>query len=129
MTADLMTDAVARLRRWAVARPDAVLLVTRGRAYIVLPTCCAAPRAVAAALRAAGGGRGRRVALYLEEYDQFFVCMLGAWLAGAVVVPLNTSLPQADVDWLIGKSAPRRARARGRRRVSRRGPCASRGGG
>ena len=92
MTADLMTDAVARLRRWADARPDAVLLVTRGRAYTYAEMLRRAA-AVAAALRAAGGDRGRRVALYLEEYDQFFVCMLGAWLAGAVVVSLNTSLP------------------------------------
>ena len=61
---------------------------------------------VAAALQAAAGRRGARVALVLEEYDQFFVCMLGAWLAGQVVVPLNTSLPQHDVDWLLGKSQP-----------------------
>ena len=33
MTAAPMTDAVARLRRWAAARPDALLLVTCGRAY------------------------------------------------------------------------------------------------
>ena len=105
MTAALMTDAVARLRRWAAARPDALLLVTRGRAYTYAEVLRRAT-AVAAALRAAGGDRGRRVALYLEEYDQFFVCLLGAWLAGMVVVPLNTSLPQADADWLIHKSAP-----------------------
>jgi len=106
MTAALMTDAVARLRRWAAARPDAVLLVTRDRVYTYAGMLRRAT-AVAAALRAAGGGdRGRRVALYLEEYDQFFVCLLGAWLAGAVVVPLNTSLPQADAAWLIVKAAP-----------------------
>ena len=105
MTAALMTDAVARLRSWAAARPGAVLLVTRGRVYTYAEMLQRAA-AVAAALRAAGGDRGRRVALYLEEYDQFFTCMLGVWLAGGVVVPLNTSLPQADADWLIGKAAP-----------------------
>ena len=105
MIPDLMTDAVVRLRRWAAARPDAVLLVTRGRAYTYAEMLRRAA-AVAAALRVAGGDRGLRVALYLEEYDHFFVVMLGAWLAGAVVVPLNTSLPQADADWLIGKAAP-----------------------
>ena len=105
MTAALMTDAVARLRSWAAARPDAVLLVTRGRVYTYAEMLQRAA-AVATALRAAGGDRGRRVALYLEEYDQFFTCMLGVWLAGGVVVPLNTSLPQADADWLIGKAAP-----------------------
>jgi long-chain acyl-CoA synthetase len=105
MSAGLMTDAVARLRHWAGTRPDAVLLVTRGRSYSYAGLLRRAS-AVAHALRSSGGGRGRRVALYLEEYDQFFVCMVGAWLAGAVVVPLNTSLPQADADWLVAKAAP-----------------------
>jgi long-chain acyl-CoA synthetase len=106
MTSDLMTDAVARLRRGAARQPEAVLLTTRGRSYRYGDTLERARR-VAAALAAAGAARGDRVALYLEEYDQFFVAMLGAWLAGAVVVPLNTSLPQADAAWLVGKSQPR----------------------
>ncbi|NLE21776.1 MAG: acyl--CoA ligase [Actinobacteria bacterium] len=100
-----MTDAVARLRRWAAERPEATLLRTRGRVYTYAEVEERATR-VAAALLAAAGRRGARVALVLEEYDQFFVCMLGAWLAGQVVVPLNVSLPQADLDWLVDKSAP-----------------------
>ena len=100
-----MTDAVVRLRRWAAGRADATLLRTRGRTYSYAEVEKRATR-VATALLAAAGRRGARVALVLEEYDQFFVCMLGAWLAGQVVVPLNTSLPQADVDWLVGKSRP-----------------------
>jgi acyl-CoA synthetase (AMP-forming)/AMP-acid ligase II len=100
-----MTDAVARLRGWAAERPDAALLLTRGRTYTYADVLARAS-AVAAGLGAAGCGRGRRVALLLEEYDEFFVCMLGVWLAGAVVVPLNTSLPPADVAWLLSKCAP-----------------------
>ena len=100
-----MTDAVARLRRWAAERADATLLRTRDRMYSYASVEARATR-VAAALLAAAGRRGARVALVLEEYDQFFVCMLGAWLAGQVVVPLNTSLPQGDIDWLVGKSQP-----------------------
>lgn len=100
-----MTDAVARLRHWSSERPDATLLRTRGRTYTYSDTERRAAR-VAAALRAAAGRRGARVALVLEEYDHFFVCMLGAWLAGQVVVPLNTSLPQKDIDWLIAKAHP-----------------------
>jgi long-chain acyl-CoA synthetase len=102
---DLMTDAVARLRWLAEEQPEAVLLHTRERSYTYAALLRRAA-AVAAVLQAAGGGRGRRVALYLEEYDQFFVCMMGAWLAGAVIVPLNTSLPAADAGWLIDKSRP-----------------------
>ena len=104
-TQPLMTDAVARLRRWARERGDATLLRTRGRVYAYADVEARATR-VAAALLAAAGRRGARIALVLEEYDQFFVCMLGAWLAGQVVVPLNVSLPQPDLDWLVDKSAP-----------------------
>jgi acyl-CoA synthetase (AMP-forming)/AMP-acid ligase II len=100
-----MTDAVARLRRWTAERAGATLLRTRGRVYTYADMEARATR-VAATLLAAAGRRGARVALVLEEYDQFFVCMLGAWLAGQVVVPLNTSLPQHDVDWLLDKSRP-----------------------
>ncbi len=100
-----MTDAVARLRRWARERPDAVLLLTRGHEYTYADVFARAS-AVAAALGAAGAGRGRRVALLLEEYDEFFVAMLGVWLAGSVVVPLNVSLPAADLAWLVEKSRP-----------------------
>ncbi len=100
-----MTDAVARLRRWARERPDSVLLLTRGHEYTYADVYARAT-SVAAALGAAGAGRGRRVALLLEEYDEFFVAMLGVWLAGSVVVPLNVSLPAADIDWLMEKSRP-----------------------
>ena len=100
-----MTDAVARLRLLAGEQPEAVLLRTRERSYTYADALHRAA-AVAAALRVAGVARGGRVALYLEEYDQFFVCMLGAWLAGAVIVPLNTSLPAVDARWLIDKAAP-----------------------
>ena len=106
MTPDLMTDAVARLRRWAHEQPESLLLTTRGRAYSYAGFLRRARR-LAADLVAAGAARGDRVALYLEEYDAFFVAMLGVWLAGGVVVPLNTSLPPADIAWLVGKARPR----------------------
>jgi acyl-CoA synthetase (AMP-forming)/AMP-acid ligase II len=105
MTPDLMTDAVARLRDWATRQPDALLLSTRGRSYTYGDALRRAER-IAAALVAAGAERGDRVALHLEEYDSFFVAMLGVWLAGCVVVPLNTSLPAADVAWLVAKAQP-----------------------
>jgi acyl-CoA synthetase (AMP-forming)/AMP-acid ligase II len=105
LQAPLMTDAVARLRHWAGERPEAMLLLTRGRAY-AYSSFLARAEAVARGLAAAGVARGARVALVLEEYDQFFVAMAGVWLAGAVVVPLNVTLPQRDVDWLLAKAQP-----------------------
>jgi long-chain acyl-CoA synthetase len=104
-TPPAMTDAVARLRELAAAQPDATLLLTRGRRY-TYGSFLQRAESVAAGLAAAGIRRGQRVALCLEEYDQFFVGMVGAWLSGAVVVPLNVSLPQRDVDWLLAKARP-----------------------
>ncbi len=101
----LMTDAVARLAEHAECRPDSLLLTTRGREYGYADFARRAG-AVAASLRAAGLAPARRVALFVEEYDHFFVTMFGVWLAGGVVVPLNTSLPRRDVDGLLAKSSP-----------------------
>ena len=43
----------------------------------------------AAALAALGVAKGDRVALLLPNCPQFLICELGAWKAGAIVVPLN----------------------------------------
>ena len=101
-----MTDAVARLRHWARVRPEAVLLATRGRTYTYADVVRRATKVATTIHGATGGRRGARVALVLEEYDQFFIGMLGSWIAGCVVVPLNTSLPQSDIDWLLTKARP-----------------------
>lgn len=45
--------------------------------------------AFAASLAARGIGRGERVALLMPNCPQMIVCQLGAWKAGAAVVPLN----------------------------------------
>ena len=102
---DPMKDALERLRDWAREQPEATLLLTRGRQY-TYRTFLERAAAVAEGLVAAGIERGQRVALLLEEYDQFFVVVTGAWLAGAVVVPLNTTLPRRDIDWLLAKARP-----------------------
>jgi long-chain acyl-CoA synthetase len=101
----LMTDALASLREWARARPDATLLLTRGRRYTYRMFLERA-ESVADGLAAAGIEPGQRVALLLEEYDQFFTAVTGVWLAGAVAVPLNVTLPRRDLDWLLAKARP-----------------------
>ena len=101
-----MDSAVDRLLSLARSRPERPLLLTHGRSY----TCEGFARragTLAATLAAAGVRRGDRVATLLEEYDNFFVAMFAAWLAGAVLVPLNKSLPEPDVAWLLAKSQPR----------------------
>ena len=101
----VMTDAAARLRHWAAVQPQSPLLLTGGHEYGYADVLRRA-EAVATGIRRAGCARGARVALFLDEYDEFFVAMLGAWLAGGVVIPLNTSLPASAVTWLVEKAAP-----------------------
>jgi acyl-CoA synthetase (AMP-forming)/AMP-acid ligase II len=102
---EVMTDVCGRLREWAARQPERPLLVHGGRTYGYAEFLGRA-EAAGRDLRREGCARGDRVALYLEGYDEFFVAMMGAWLAGCVVVPLNTSLPATDVAWLVGKAAP-----------------------
>jgi len=101
----VMNDATMQLLHWASTQPNAHLLITRGRVYSYAEFTRRA-LVIVGLLRSAGFLRGRRVALFLEEYDQFFVSMFGIWLAGGVVVPLNTTLPGKDIDWLIAKAHP-----------------------
>jgi long-chain acyl-CoA synthetase len=59
---------------------------------------------VAGGLRAAGVQRGDRVALRLGNGVDWVVAFFGAALAGAVVVPVNTRLTDADVDYVVSDS-------------------------
>ena len=53
--------------------------------------------AFAAALLASGVRRGDRVALLLPNCPQFVLAELGAWKAGAIVVPLNPIYNEAEL--------------------------------
>ena len=101
-----MKHAVETLLELAERQPDAQILATRGRTYSYAQFVARAA-GVLAALRAAGFARGDRVATLLEEYDAFFATTFAVWMGGGVVVPLNTSLPQSDIEWLIAKARPR----------------------
>ncbi len=100
-----MIDAVQTLLSWADRQPQRPLLIAGGRTYSYADVVNQAGGLVAQ-LRAAGLERGQRVAMLLEDYDSFFVSMYAIWLAGGVAVPLNTSLPASDIEWLIGKARP-----------------------
>jgi long-chain acyl-CoA synthetase len=99
-------NALETLLDLARELPERPLLLTDGRSYTRAGFVGRAA-ALAGRLADAGLRRGDRVATLLEEYDNFFVAMVAAWLAGAVLVPLNKSLPLADLEWLVAKAAPR----------------------
>ncbi|MGH7777542.1 MAG: long-chain-fatty-acid--CoA ligase [Candidatus Dormibacterales bacterium] len=62
---------------------------------------------VAAGLRAAGVGRGDKVALMLPNVPQFLAAYFGILTAGAVVVPLNVLLRKGEVAYHLRDSDSR----------------------
>jgi len=98
-------SVVETLLALARAHPERPLLLTRDRTYTYAGFAARAG-ALAGDLVARGLPRGARVALLADEYDDFFVAMVAVWLAGGVVVPLNTTLPPDDLDGLLTKAAP-----------------------
>src|SRR5215207_2944677 len=78
---DDVADAVAQ-------RPDAPAALFKGRA-VSHGELDRRSDAFAAALAGLGVARGDRVALLLPNCPQFLICELGAWKAGAILVPLT----------------------------------------
>ena len=57
-------------------------------------------------LTAVGVGRGDRVALYARNHPESFVTLLAVSRIGALMVPLNWRLSEAELAWQIEDSAP-----------------------
>ena len=91
-TGEETTGALRRLLAVAHNEPERTLLVCDESRYS-FSSFVGQAAAVVTRLRCNGFARGERVALYFDEYDAFFIAMVGVWLAGGVVVPLNTTLP------------------------------------
>jgi long-chain acyl-CoA synthetase len=62
--------------------------------------------ACATALVARGVARGDRVALYLQNVPEFVIATLGAWKAGAIVVPINPMFKEREVRTLVEDCTP-----------------------
>ena len=59
---------------------------------------------VAGGLKAAGIGRGDRVAILLANGTDWVLAFFGTQLAGAVAVPVNTRLTEPEIDYVLGDS-------------------------
>lgn len=59
---------------------------------------------LAAGLQAAGVAPGDRVTLLMPNCPQFIVCQLGAWQAGAIVVPLNPLYSEEELNFALNES-------------------------
>ncbi|GAA3998621.1 hypothetical protein GCM10022384_51980 [Streptomyces marokkonensis] len=109
---DLLTDAqkapldsdpslVHALRRAAAEAPDrAFLAYFDGR--LTYREVDELSDSVAGHLAARGLERGERVAVLLQNSPHFVLAVLGAWKAGAVVVPVNPMYKSGEVGHVLG---------------------------
>jgi acyl-CoA synthetase (AMP-forming)/AMP-acid ligase II len=63
-------------------------------------------RAVAAELHRAGVQPDQAVAVQLPNGPDVVIAMVGIWLAGAVFVPVNPRLPDAEIEGVLGPTGP-----------------------
>lgn len=101
-----LRNAVELFQRAAELRPD-------GPAIHYFDTTLTYARAqelaesLAAAFRALGVEPGDRVALYLQNVPQFALCLHAAWLAGAIVTPVNPMLKERELAFQLGNAGAR----------------------
>jgi long-chain acyl-CoA synthetase len=93
---DDVAEAVAQ-------RPDAPALLFKGRT-VSHGELERASDAFAAALAGLGVARGDRVAVLLPNCPQFLVCELGAWKAGAILVPLNPIYTEQELEGALART-------------------------
>jgi long-chain acyl-CoA synthetase len=93
---DDLADAVAQ-------RPDAPAALFKGRA-VSHGELDRRSDAFAAALAGLGVAKGDRVALLLPNCPQFLVCELGAWKAGAILVPLNPIYTEQELEGALART-------------------------
>ncbi|MGZ8376231.1 MAG: AMP-binding protein [Gemmatirosa sp.] len=91
------------VRRQAGERPSGAALRFEG-AVTTFAALLREAQAFARALEQRGVVRGDRVALVLPNCPQFVVAELGAWLAGAVVAPMNPTYPDEELASLLARS-------------------------
>jgi long-chain acyl-CoA synthetase len=93
---DDVAEAVAQ-------RPDAPAMLFKGRA-ISHGELERASDAFAAALAGLGVAKGDRVAVLLPNCPQFLICELGAWKAGAILVPLNPIYTEQELEGALART-------------------------
>jgi len=95
---------VAMLRASVDREPDAEAIVELGGGRVSYEQLWDRSARVAGGLRDAGVRRGDRVAIRLGNGLDWCLGFFGVQLAGAVAVPVNTRLAEAEVDYVVGDS-------------------------
>lgn len=100
-------NLAAWLHRSASRTPDAPALL-RGVVPVASYSDWAASAAgVASRLAALGVGPGDRVALFMHNSTRYLEWLVGAWWAGAAVVPINAKLHGAEAAWIADNAEVR----------------------
>jgi acyl-CoA synthetase (AMP-forming)/AMP-acid ligase II len=98
----LHRNLVALLRDTTSRFPDRRAVTELGGASVSYAELERRALRVAGGLRAAGVEAGDRVALRIGNGLDWVLAFWGTHLAGAVVVPLNTRLAEAEVEYILG---------------------------
>jgi len=93
---------VDALKRCAREHPDGVALRFEG-ATTSFAELLSQSEAFGRALESLGVKPGDRVALVLPNVPQFVVAQFGAWLAGAIVAPINFTYPDDEIAAMISR--------------------------
>lgn len=94
--------AQAAAARW----PDAPGLIVGDRQW-TFPELWADARAAASAFLASGIGSGQRIAIWAPNTREWILAALGAQIAGATIVPLNTRFKGAEAGDILRRSRAR----------------------
>lgn len=97
---ETMVDLV---RARAGERPDAAALRFEG-AVTSYGSLLQQAEAFGRALEHRGVRPGDRVALLMPNVPQFVVAELGAWMAGAIVAPMNPTYPDSEIAALLSRA-------------------------
>ena len=97
------TTLLDYLQRLAASNPSNTAVLFKG-ARVSYGQLEAESRAFAAALSALGVRKGDRVALLLPNCPQFLVAEFGTWKAGGVVVAVNPTYSERELEQVLGST-------------------------
>jgi acyl-CoA synthetase (AMP-forming)/AMP-acid ligase II len=100
----LSSSLVAMLKATVDAHPGQEALVEAGGERLSYRQLWERAARIAGGLHAAGVVRGGRVAILLPAGVDWVLGFLGAQLAGAVAVPVNTRLTESEIDYVLSDS-------------------------
>jgi amino acid adenylation domain-containing protein len=98
-------DVTQLIAEQAAAKPDTVALVADGAIWTYAELDGGADR-LAAGLLSAGMPPGARICVMLDRSPELIATVLGVLKAGAALVPLDVSYPQARIDAMIQRAKP-----------------------